>query len=107
MIGMIRFDRRGGIAEAVLGDDGCWGCAAVPCLVRPLDILYSPNRDEFPAGRRHLEEAAHWLKGVIVFGNDSPSGRHGRRIDRRGAGRSCPTGDPAIGCSTPRDGPSG
>lgn len=72
MIGMIRFHLRGGLAEAVLGDDGCWSCATVPCLVRPLNILYSPNRDGRPAGRPHLEEAAHWLKGVIVCGDDSP-----------------------------------
>ena len=50
MIGMIRFDLRGGLAEAVLGYDGCWSCAAVTCLIRPLDILYSPSRDGRPAG---------------------------------------------------------
>jgi hypothetical protein len=42
---MIRFDFRGGIAEAVPGNDGCWNCAAVPSLVHLLDILYSPNWD--------------------------------------------------------------
>jgi hypothetical protein len=72
MIGMIRFDARGGVAEAILGDDGCWSCAAVPCLVRPLDILHSPTWERQPAGRRHLEEAALWLKGTVVFGADSP-----------------------------------
>ena len=106
MIGMIRFDRRGGIAEAVLGDDGCWSCATVPCLVRPLDILYSPNRDGRPAGRRHLEEAAHWLKGVVVFGDDSPiPGMSGGSI--AGVRADPLTGDPTIGCSPPRNGPSG
>ena len=72
MIGMIRFSARGGVAEAVLGDDGCWSCAAVPCLVHPLEILYSPNWEGRPAGRRHLKEAAIWLKGTVVFGADSP-----------------------------------
>ena len=67
MIGMIRFDFPGGIAEAVLRNDGCWICPEVPCLVHPLDILYSPNWDGQPAGRRHLEEAACWLKGSVVF----------------------------------------
>jgi hypothetical protein len=72
MIGMIRFDSRGRIAEAVLRNDGCWSCAAVPCLVHPLNILYSPNWDGLPAGRRHLEEAACWLKGAVVFEDSSP-----------------------------------
>jgi hypothetical protein len=72
MIGMIRFDFRGVIAEAVLGNDGCWSCAAVPCLVHPLDILHSPNWDGRPAGRRHLDEAACWLKGAVVFGDSGP-----------------------------------
>ena len=72
MIGMIRFGARGGVAEAILGDDGCWSCAAVPCLVHPLEILYSPNWEGRPAGRRHLEEAAIWLKGTVLFGADSP-----------------------------------
>ena len=72
MIGMIRFGARGGVAEAILGDDGCWSCAAVPCLVHPLEILYSPNWEGRPAGRRHLKEAATWLKGTVVFGADSP-----------------------------------
>jgi hypothetical protein len=72
MIGMIRFDFRAGIADAVLGDDGCWSCRDVPCLVHPLDTLYSPSRDGLPAGRRHLEEAARWLKGVVSFEDGSP-----------------------------------
>ena len=71
MIGLVRFDFRGGSAEASLGNDGCWNCAAVPCLARPLDILFSPNREGRPAGQQHLEEAARWLKGV-VFGADGP-----------------------------------
>ncbi len=72
MIGLIRFDLRGASTEAILGDDGCWSCAAVPCLAHPLNIRYGPNREGVPAGRRHLEEAAHWLKGVVVFGADGP-----------------------------------
>ena len=72
MIGIIRFDCRGGVAEAILGDDGCWSCGAVPCLAHPLDILYSPNWEGLPAGRRHLEEAARWLQGTLVLGADRP-----------------------------------
>jgi hypothetical protein len=72
MIGMIRFDYRGGIAEAVLGIDGRWSCDAVPCLVHPLDILHSPRWDGQPPERRHLEEAACWLKGAVVFGDIGP-----------------------------------
>jgi hypothetical protein len=92
MIGMIRFGARGGVAEAILGDDGRWSCAAVRCLVRPLEILYSPNWEGRPAGRRHLEEAAIWLMGTVVFGADSPilgmaprsnPGVPGHLLDRR------------------------
>lgn len=72
MIGIIRFDFRGGVAEAVLGDDGCWSCGAVPSLAHPLDILYSPNWERRPAGRRHLDEAARWLNGTVVLGADRP-----------------------------------
>lgn len=72
MIGMIRFGARGGVAEAILGDDGCWSYAAVLCLVRPLEILYSPHWEGRPAGRRHLKEAAIRLKGMVAFGADRP-----------------------------------
>jgi predicted DNA-binding transcriptional regulator AlpA len=72
MIGTIRFGFRGGVAEAVLGHDGCWGCCAVPCLVHPLDILYSPNWDGLPTGRRYLEEVARWLRGAVILGADRP-----------------------------------
>lgn len=70
MIGMIQFGFQGGTATAVLMDDGCWRCTAVPCLVHPLDILYSdgPSREGRLAGQRHLREAARWLKGEVVFG---------------------------------------
>ena len=71
MIGMIRFGFRGAIAEAILRKDGCWICPAVPCLVHPLNILYSPNWDGVQAGRRHLEEAASWLKGTVAFEDGS------------------------------------
>jgi len=68
VIGRIRFAFRGAIAEAVLEDSGCWSCTAVPCLVRPLEIQYGPNRDGRPTGQRHLEAAARWLRGTIVSG---------------------------------------
>ncbi len=74
MLGMIRFDFREGVAEAVLGDDGCWSCGAVPCLAHPLDILYSPNWERPAAGRRHLEEASRWLNGTVILGADRPIG---------------------------------
>jgi hypothetical protein len=83
MIGLIRFTFRGGIAEAVLSNDGYWSCAAVPCLVRPLDILYSPNWEGLSAGRRHLEAAARWLEGTVVFGAGRPIPRTARALVRR------------------------
>jgi hypothetical protein len=83
MIGLIRFIFRGGIAEAVLGNDGCWSCAAAPCLARPLDILYSPNWEGLSTGRRHLQAAARWLNGTIVFGAGRPIHRTTRALVRR------------------------
>jgi hypothetical protein len=72
MIGLVRFDFRGGSADAILGNDGCWSCAAVPCLARPLDVRYSLSRGGLPTGQRQLEEAAHWLKGVVAYVGDVP-----------------------------------
>lgn len=75
MVGMVRFAFRGGTAEAVLGDNGRWSCATVPCLVRPLDILHSPHWEGLPArglgGRRNLSAAGRWLKGVVVLGTET------------------------------------
>ncbi len=76
MIGLIRFAFQGANAEAVLGDDGSWSCTAVPCLVRPLDILYGPSWEGIPAGGpvglRQLETAGRWLRGTIVCGYGRP-----------------------------------
>jgi hypothetical protein len=82
MIGMIRFNFRGAAAEAVLADDGCWTCCAVPCLVRPLEVLFSPRWEGGPAGRRHVEGAARWLKGGVVFGADGPIADMAQQSDR-------------------------
>jgi hypothetical protein len=68
VIGRIRFAIQGANAEAVLEDSGCWTCTAVPCLVRPLEILYGPNWKGGPAGQRDLAGAARWLRGTIVSG---------------------------------------
>jgi hypothetical protein len=69
MIGKVLFRFRGRPAEAVLHEDGCWSCVAVPSLVEPLDILYSPHREglaaDGPSGRHHLDAAARWLRGAV------------------------------------------
>jgi hypothetical protein len=69
MIGRLRFPYQHRTAEAVLQEDGSWECPEVPVLVRVLDTLYSPSRDgmtaENPRGRRHLHDAARWLKGTV------------------------------------------
>ncbi len=69
MIGRLRFPYQHRTAEAVLLEDGCWECPEVPALVRVLDTLYSPTRDDPSAdgspGRRHLLAAARWLKGTV------------------------------------------
>jgi len=69
MIGRLRFPYRQRTAEAVLSEDGRWHCPEVPALVRVLDTLYSPRRDGLDAegqfGRRHLDNAARWLKGTV------------------------------------------
>jgi hypothetical protein len=82
MIGAIRFGFRREVAEAILGDDGCWRCDAVPCLAHPLDILYSPSWQGRPDGRRHLDEAARWLHGIVVPGLDRPIDGMGRPSHR-------------------------
>ena len=69
MIGRLRFPFRERTASAVLHEDGRWQCPEVPSLVRVLDTLYSPRRDGLPAdgqrARRHLHDAARWLKGTV------------------------------------------
>ena len=94
MIGLIRFDFRRRIAEAVLGADGCWSCAAVPCLVHPLDILYSTNWAGLPAGPRYLEAAGRWLKGTLVSGDGCPI----PGVARRSATVPVEIGPEARGC---------
>ena len=91
MIYRIIFAFMGGIAEAILEDDGCWSCTAMPCLVRPLDVLYSPTRDRLLAGgsvgRRYLEAAARWLKGASRFRGRSPDPQSGTTIGSMLAGK--------------------
>ena len=48
-----------------------------PALVRVLNALYSPRRDDLPAdgrrARRHLDAAARWLKGTVEADSSAPS----------------------------------
>lgn len=71
MIGKVIFGFRQGQAEAVLHDDGHWSCPALPCLVRPLEIRYSPlwngSNAIASSGRLCLEEVACWLNGCVVW----------------------------------------
>ncbi len=75
MIGRLRFPFRERTASAVLHEDGRWQCPEVPSLVRVLDTLYSPRRDGLLAddhhARRHLYEAARWLKGTVEDGSNA------------------------------------
>ena len=69
MIGKVVFEYNANAVEAVMDDDGSWRCDAIPCLVRPLNILYSPRefgeRVEEDRSVRCLESAANWLQGEV------------------------------------------
>jgi hypothetical protein len=65
---MVRFVFGAGIAEAILGDNGHWSCAAVPCLVRPLEIRYGAIREGRAAGRLSVAGASCWLRGTAILG---------------------------------------
>ena len=69
MIGKVVFSYKSNSVEAVMGDDGSWRCDAIPCLVRPLNLLYSPlvfgESLEKDRSMRCLESAANWLRGEV------------------------------------------
>ena len=71
MIGKVVFGCYQGRAEAVLHDDGHWSCAALPCLVRPLEVRHSPlwsgSNGIESSGRLCLEAVACWLNGCVVW----------------------------------------
>jgi hypothetical protein len=74
MIGKVIFQYKSNAVEAVMDDDGLWRCDAIPCLVRPLNILYSAAFYRAPLDRsrslHHLRSAALWLRGEVrVDGN--------------------------------------
>jgi hypothetical protein len=70
MIGKVVFTYKSNVVEAVMNDEGRWHCAAIPCLVRPLNILYCPawygGPLELAECRRSVQFAAHWLHGEAV-----------------------------------------
>jgi hypothetical protein len=69
MIGKVVFPYKSDVVDAVLGDDGSWRCDAIPCLARPLNLLYGPGVfDESLEKDRSmccLESAARWLHGEV------------------------------------------
>jgi hypothetical protein len=85
MIGKVVFQYKLDSVEAVMGDDGAWRCDAIPCLVRPLNLLYSPlvfgESLERDRSVRCLESAAKWLRGEVHVGraDDLSSLRPDRR----------------------------
>lgn len=95
MIGKVLFLYHDAFVEAILADNGSWTCDAVPCLVRPLDVLYSPRRyrpgepDDGRAGALCLAAAARWLNGIVLWAEFEPDHDHepapaaatGRTID--------------------------
>ena len=81
MIGRLHFPYRQRTAQAVLLEDGGWECPEVPTLVRVLDTLYSPRRDDLPfdpsRARRHLVAAARWLNATVEAEHATePAGRN-------------------------------
>jgi len=69
MIGKVVFQYKSSTVEAVMDDDGTWRCDAIPCLVRPLNILYSAAWIRAPVdpcrSRQYLHSAALWLHGEV------------------------------------------
>jgi len=69
MIGKVVFQYKSSAVEAVMDDDGSWRCDAIPCLVRPLNILYSAAWIRAPVDSsrslRYLQSAALWLHGEV------------------------------------------
>jgi hypothetical protein len=81
MIGKVVFWYKTNSVEAVMEDDGTWRCNAIPCLVRPLNCLYSPVIDETGLDGRKamccLESAAIWLHGEVRTGRTERGGTNG------------------------------
>jgi hypothetical protein len=79
MIGKVAFPYKSMVAEAVMEDDGSWRCDAIPCLVRPLNILHGPTSFEARLDRSRslccLASAARWLHGEIRTGETRNEGR--------------------------------
>jgi hypothetical protein len=69
MIGKVVFQYKSKAVEAVMDDDGFWHCDAIPCLARPLNILYSASFYRAPADASRslhdLRSAAVWLRGEV------------------------------------------
>jgi len=69
MIGKVVFQYKSKAVEAVMHDDGSWRCDAIPCLVRPLNILHSAVFYRAPVdpvrSHRDLQSAALWLRGEV------------------------------------------
>jgi hypothetical protein len=71
MIGKVVFPYKSDVVDAVLGDDGSWRCDAIPCLARPLNLLYDPRvfgeSLEKDRSMYCLESAAGWLHGEVCI----------------------------------------
>jgi hypothetical protein len=69
MIGKVVFPYKTSVVEAIMKHDGSWRCDAIPCLVRPLNLLYGPRVFGESLGEdrtmRYLESAASWLHGEV------------------------------------------
>jgi len=69
MIGKVIFQYKLNAVEAVMDEDGSWRCDAIPCLARPLNVLYSRAFHRLPLDRARLlddlHSAASWLHGEV------------------------------------------
>jgi hypothetical protein len=81
MIGKVVFPYKSSVAEAILNSDGLWECDAIPCLVRPLNILHGPAWYGFRFDRSRylacLASAARWLHGEVHTARIGHQGRPG------------------------------
>jgi hypothetical protein len=84
MIGKVVFSYKASAIEAIMNDDGTWRCDAIPCLVRPLNLLFSPRMFgeslEKDRSMLCLESAASWLAGEVHTGRSEE--RSSLRRDR-------------------------
>jgi hypothetical protein len=74
MIGKVVFQYKSNEIDAVMDDNGLWRCDALPCLARPLNILYSAAFYRTPPDRSRslhdLRSAAVWLHGEARIEGD-------------------------------------